>query len=79
MASGSITAQQADGENVETLSVFIFFSSKISADSDCSHEIKRRLLPGRKGFPGSSAGKESTCSAADPGSIPDWEDPLEKE
>ena len=48
MASGSITAQQADGENVETLSVFIFLSSKISADGDCSHENKKCLLLGRK-------------------------------
>ena len=79
IASISITSWRIDREKVETVADFIFLGSKISADSDCSHEIKRRLLSGRKGFPGSSAGKESTCSAADPGSIPDWEDPLEKE
>ena len=48
MASGPITPWQIDGETVETLSNFIFFSSKITADSDCSHEIKRCLLLGRK-------------------------------
>ena len=48
MASGSINAWQKDGETVETVSDFIFFVSKITADSDCSHEIKRRLLLGRK-------------------------------
>ena len=48
MASGPITPWQIDGETVETVSNFIFFSSKITADSDCSHEIKRCLLLGRK-------------------------------
>ena len=48
MASGPITPWQTDGETVETVSNFIFFSSKITADSDCSHEIKRCLLLGRK-------------------------------
>ena len=48
MASGSITSWQIDGETVETVSDFIFFGSKITADGDCSHEIKRRLLLGRK-------------------------------
>ena len=48
MASGPITSWQIDGEIVETVSDFIFWSSKITADSDCSHEIKRRLLLGRK-------------------------------
>ena len=48
MASGPITSWQIDGETVETVSDFIFLSSKITADADCSHEIKRRLLPGRK-------------------------------
>ena len=48
MASGPITSWQIDGETVETVSDFIFPGSKISADGDCSHEIKRRLLPGRK-------------------------------
>ena len=48
MASGPITSWEIDGETVETVSDFIFWGSKISADGDCSHEIKRRLLHGRK-------------------------------
>ena len=48
MASGPITSWEIDGERVETLSDFIFLGSKITADGDCSHEIKRRLLLGRK-------------------------------
>ena len=48
MASGPITSWQRDGETVETASDFILGGSKISADGDCSHEIKRRLLLGRK-------------------------------
>ena len=48
MASGHITSWQIDGETVETVSDFIFGGSKITADGDCSHEIKRRLLLGRK-------------------------------
>ena len=48
MASGPITSWQIDGETVETVSDFIFGGSKISADDDCSHEIKRCLLLGRK-------------------------------
>ena len=48
MASGPITSRQIDGETVETVSDFIFLGSKITADVDCSHEIKRRLLLGRK-------------------------------
>ena len=48
MASGSITSWQIDGETVETVSDFIFLGSKITADGDCNHEIKRRLLLGRK-------------------------------
>ena len=48
MASGSITSWQIDGETLETVSDFIFLGSKITADGDCSHEIKRRLLLGRK-------------------------------
>ena len=48
MASGPITSWQIDGETVETVSDFIFFHSKITADGDCSHEIKRCLLLGRK-------------------------------
>ena len=48
MASGLITSWEIDGERVVTVSDFIFCSSKITADGDCSHEIKRRLLLGRK-------------------------------
>ena len=48
MASSPITSQEIDGETVETVSDFIFLVSKITADGDCSHEIKRRLLLGRK-------------------------------
>ena len=48
MASGPITSWEIGGETVETVSGFIFFGSKITADGDCSHEIKRRLLLGRK-------------------------------
>ena len=48
MASGPITSCQIDGKTVETVSDFIFVGSKITADGDCSHEIKRRLLLGRK-------------------------------
>ena len=47
MTSGPFTSWQIDGETVETVSDFIFWGSKITADGDCSHEIKRRLLPGR--------------------------------
>ena len=48
MASGPITSWQIDGETVETVANFIFLSSKITVDGDCSHEIKRHLLLGRK-------------------------------
>ena len=48
MASGPITSWEIDGETVETVSDFTFLGSKITADGDCSHEIKRRLLLGRK-------------------------------
>ena len=48
IASGPITSWQIDGETVETVSDFIFGGSKITADGDCSHEIKRHLLLGRK-------------------------------
>ena len=48
LASGPITSWQIDGEAMETVSDFIFLDSKIMADGDCSHEIKRRLLFGRK-------------------------------
>ena len=47
MASGPITSWQTDGETMETVTDFIFLGSKITADGDCSHEIKRRLLLGR--------------------------------
>ena len=47
MASGPITSWQIDGETVETVADFIFLSSKISADGDCSHEIKRHSLEGK--------------------------------
>ena len=48
MASGPIISREMDGETVETVSGFIFWGSKITADSDCSHELKRRLFFGRK-------------------------------
>ena len=48
MASGPITSWQIDGETMETVTDFIFLGSEITADGDCSHEIKRHLLPGRK-------------------------------
>ena len=50
MASCPITSWQIDGKTVETVTDFIFLGSKITADGDCSHEIKRRLLLGRKGM-----------------------------
>ena len=48
MASGPITSWQIDGETLETVTDFIFLGSKITADGDCTHEIKRRLLLGRE-------------------------------
>ena len=48
MASGPITSWEIDGETVKTVSDFVFWDSKITADGDCSHEIKKRLLLGRK-------------------------------
>ena len=48
MASGPITSWQIDGETMETVRDFVFLGSKVTADGACSHEIKRRLLPGRK-------------------------------
>ena len=48
MVSGPFTSREVDGETVETVSDFIFWGSKITADGDCSHEIKRHLLLGRK-------------------------------
>ena len=79
MASGPITSWQMDGETVETVSDFIFLGSKITADGDCSHEIKRRLCHDPVyvfnpdyachvfpcGFPYGSAGKESACHAGE--------------
>ena len=50
MAFGPITSWEIDGETVETVSDFIFLGSKITADGDCSHEIKRRLLPCKKSY-----------------------------
>ena len=51
MESGPITSWEIDGERVETLSDFIFLGSKITADGDCSHEVRRPLLLGRKAMP----------------------------
>ena len=51
MASGPITSWQIDGETVETVTDFTFLGSKITADGDCSHDIKRHLLFGRKLWP----------------------------
>ena len=50
MASGPITSWQVDGETIETVRDFIFLGSKITADGDCSHEIKRCLLLGKKSY-----------------------------
>ena len=55
MASGSITSWQIDGETVETVTDFLFMGSKITVDADCSHEIKRCLLLGRKARPTKTA------------------------
>ena len=71
MASSPITSWEIDGETVETVSDFIFWGSKITADGDCSHEIKRRFVLGRKVMtnldsilsPGGSEVKASACSA----------------
>ena len=68
MASGPITSWQIDGETLETMTGFTFWGSKISADGDCSHEIKRHLL--LMGFPGGSEVKASACNAGDPNSVP---------
>ena len=48
MASSPITSWQVEGEKVETMTDFIFFSSKVTADGECSHELKRHLILGRK-------------------------------
>ena len=62
IASGPITSWKIDGETVKTVSEFIFGGSKITADGDCSHEIKRRLLLGRKVMSNLRKGKESEDS-----------------
>ena len=69
MASSPITSWEIDGETVETVSDFILGGSKITADGDCSHEIKRRLLLGRKiirkltvGFNSAEMGPETVCA-----------------
>ena len=64
MASGPITSWQIEGETVDTLADFMFLGSKITADGDCSHEIKRCFL-------GGSDGKASAYNEGDPGSIPE--------
>ena len=58
MACSSITSWQIDGETMETVTDFIFLGSKITADGDCSHEVKRRLLFGRKAM---SKAETSLC------------------
>ena len=86
MASGPITSWQIDGKIVETVTDFIFWGSKITADGDCSHEIKRHLLLGRKVMTNldsilksrditlptkcGSDSKVSACNAGDMGSTP---------
>ena len=64
MASGPITSWQIDGETVETMADFVFWGSKITADGDCSHEIKKC------GFPGGSEVKVSASNVGDQGLIP---------
>ena len=61
MTSGSITSWQIDGEIVETVSEFIFLGSKITVDDDCSHEIKRYLLLGRKVMTNLDSSKGEHC------------------
>ena len=60
MASGPITSWQIDGETMETVTDFIFLGSKITADGDCSHEIKRCLLLGRKAMTSLGGGLVTT-------------------
>jgi len=62
MASGPITSWQIDGETMERVTDFIFLGSKITADGDCSHEIKRRLLLGRKAIANLTATAKSLQS-----------------
>ena len=61
MASGPLTSWQTDGETMETVTDFIFLGSKITADGDCSHKIKRRLLLGRKAM----TNRDSTLKSRD--------------
>ena len=70
MASGPITSWEIDGETVETVSDFVFLGSKITADGDCSHEIKRRLLLEKSNFPGGSYGKSVCLQCGRPGFDP---------
>ena len=69
MASGPITSWEIDGETVETVSDFIFLGPKITADGDCSHEIKRRLLLGRKATHESQHARPP-CPSSTPGVYP---------
>ena len=62
MASGPITSWQIDGETMETVSDFICLGSKVTVDSDCSHEIKRRLFLGRKAITNLYSLLKNTCS-----------------
>ncbi|XDB61770.1 hypothetical protein AB1E18_015126 [Capra hircus] len=64
MASGPITSWETDGETVETVSDFIFWGSKITADGDCIHEIKRHLLLGRKVMTSLDSGGDGTPARA---------------
>ena len=67
MASGPITSWQIDGETMETVTDFIFLGSKITADGGCSHEIKRRLLLGRKAMTNVDSILKSRHALADKG------------
>ena len=77
MASGPITSWQIDGETVETMADFIFGGSKITADGDCSHEIKRHLLLGRKVMTNLDSILASPGSMHDTGclGLVHWDDP----
>ena len=67
MVSGPITSWEIDGQTVETVSDFIFWGSKITADGDCSHEIKRRLFLGRKAMKNLDSDKKQRHYFADKG------------
>ena len=67
MASGPITSWQIDGETMETVTDFIFLGSKITGDGDCSHEIKRRLLLGRKAMTNLDTIEKQRCYIANKG------------